>query len=240
MTVEEFHEMYSRPMEIIKTEHIKELEVRDTIVNTDWREVPGILTHIKDQHTCGNCYSFASAAAVESAWALSGKGLHSLSVQQITDCSIDFGNNGCNGGFYPSTYEYIKKYGLVSQEYYPFVNSVGYCKKSITEYPLVTIESYDIVKPNSTEALMQAVMQQPVSVLIDDTAMLHYTGGIITSGCGLATNHAVVIVGFNLDDEQQSGYWIVRNSWGTSVGYKGYFYVSIVDGPGVCGIQQVG
>ncbi|CAG9329895.1 unnamed protein product [Blepharisma stoltei] len=112
MTVEEFHEKYSRPMEKVEIEHYKEFEVGDTIFSWDWRNVPGILTPIKDQHTCANCYAFASAATVESAWAISGKGLHSLSVQQITDCSLGFGNHGCNTGSYIATYGYIKNMGL--------------------------------------------------------------------------------------------------------------------------------
>ncbi|CAG9329894.1 unnamed protein product [Blepharisma stoltei] len=70
--------------------------------------------------------------------------------------------------------------------------------------------------------------------------MLHYTGGIIDGGCTVNVNHAVVIVGYQVDVEQDLGYWIVRNSWGTNVGVNGYFYIKMEDGVGVCGIQTVG
>ena len=39
------------------------------------------------------------------------------------------------------------------------------------------------------------------------------------------TNHAVVVVGWGVDDATQENYWIVKNSWGRHFGLTGYFYV---------------
>jgi hypothetical protein len=46
-----------------------------------------------------------------------------------------------------------------------------------------------------------------------------------------------VIVGFSSKD-QDTPYWIVRNSWGESWGEGGYVNIAITDGDGVCGINQ--
>lgn len=45
---------------------------------------------------CGGCWAFSVVGAVESAYAIKGKPLEDLSVQQVIDCS--YNNYGCNGG----------------------------------------------------------------------------------------------------------------------------------------------
>lgn len=45
---------------------------------------------------CGGCWAFSVVGVVESAYAIKGKPLEDLSVQQVIDCS--YNNYGCNGG----------------------------------------------------------------------------------------------------------------------------------------------
>ena len=50
-------------------------------------------------------------------------------------------------------------------------------------------------------------------------------------------DHAVTIVGYGNDGTQN--YYIVRNSWGSSWGDKGYVKIAATPtGSGICGIQQ--
>lgn len=99
-----------------------------------------------------------------------------------------------------------------------------------------------LVTKNSALALKTAIAIQPVSVAIeaDSFVFQFYAGGVINSDkCGTNVDHSVVAVGYGVDP-QKGEYYIVKNSWGTSWGMKGYVNIAIVDGPGICGIQIEG
>ena len=55
--------------------------------------------------------------------------------------------------------------------------------------------------------------------------------------CCTDLDHAVTAVGYG--NEKGHEYLIVRNSWTTSWGEKGYFRIAIdKDGKGICGVQM--
>ncbi len=67
-----------------------------------------------------------------------------------------------------------------------------------------------------------------------------YKGGILSSSaCGTNLDHAVNLIGYG--SENGKDFWLVRNSWGTSWGEKGYMRIarSSQDGPGVCGLLKM-
>ena len=89
-------------------------------------------------------------------------------------------------------------------------------------------------------ALLAAVAQQPVSVAVAATTstFVYYRGGVISStACGTSLNHGVTVIGYGTDSAL-GDYWLVKNSWGTWWGEKGYFRVKRDNnaGPGICGI----
>ena len=81
----------------------------------------------------------------------------------------------------------------------------------------------------------------PVSVAVDATSneFQYYRKGIFDSlNCGTDLNHAVTVVGYGRENNQD--YWIVRNSWSQYWGDEGYIRISAElkyekDG-GICGI----
>jgi hypothetical protein len=105
--------------------------------------------------------------------------------------------------------------------------------------PVKPISRTNVIKNNAL-FLMAAVAAGPVSVALEADALVFqfYTGGILNSdACGLELDHAVVVVGYG-SDPIYGPYYIVRNSWGPLWGVNGYINIAIVDGPGICGIQQ--
>ena len=69
---------------------------------------------------------------------------------------------------------------------------------------------------------------------VPDNTFQAYSGGIFNTNesCEGVINHAVVLVGWN-DNNGTDGYWILRNSWGTSWGIGGYMHIAY-------GVSQVG
>lgn len=104
----------------------------------------------------------------------------------------------------------------------------------------VKVQSYTKVPKNDKDQLLAAIAKQPVSVTIDAGAypFQHYFSGIITDEtCGTTLDHAVLAVGYGVENGTE--YYIVKNSWGSDWGEKGYVRIAAVDGAGICGIQEL-
>jgi len=82
-----------------------------------------------------------------------------------------------------------------------------------------------------------AIAVVSVGVQGDQPAWQLYRSGIVTGNCGIILDHAVAIVGYN--DGNNPPYWIVKNSWGSWWGEKGYIRIMISNGNGVCGINMM-
>ena len=88
--------------------------------------------------------------------------------------------------------------------------------------------------------LNQAVVKQPVSAAIAaNNKYIHsYASGIIdASDCTTTViiegeelntvNHAVLIVGYGHDEATNLNYYLIKNSWNTTWGDKGYFKIAM-------------
>ena len=140
----------------------------------------------------------------------------SLSEQELVDCSGDFGNKGCNGGWHGSAFRYaIENKGLNTAAEYPYTATNEICKKS--QNRKAPIKNYFRVSPLQS-SLEGADELAPVAVAVDASNWSFYTSGVF-SNCGSDVNHAVVLVGHT------NSHWIIRNSWGTNWGTNGFIYL---------------
>merc|ERR1711962_222386 len=152
--------------------------------------------------------------------------LPSLSEQQIVDCSRRYGNLGCNGGWYTSSWDYLKDaQGSESEDAYPYKGRQGYCRFDRSEVT-AEVHGYVEVEKNNENALKEAVATVgPVAVAISVSGRFpRYTGGVYYNpDCHndlWHLNHAVLVVGCGSEEGQD--YWLVKNSWGESWGLEGY------------------
>ena len=87
----------------------------------DWRASSGVVSPVKQQGSCGSCWSFSAAGAIEGAHAIAGNPTVNVSEQQLMDCRNDGGKN-CDGGWYYKAFQYVLENGGVdSDEDYPYI-----------------------------------------------------------------------------------------------------------------------
>lgn len=241
MTPEEFKDMFLPQKIKVRDQsekmfaQIDEVEVPNYV---NWVSA-GAVTPVQTQGDCGSHWAFSSTGAIEGIWKITGHPLTLLSAQQLIDCSGPFGNEGCNGGLMDFAFQYIiNNTGICSDQTYPYVaNTSPGCNKTLVSITSAKITSFVDVTPNNTQALIQAIAQQPVSIAVeaDQTIWQFYKSGVISRNCGDLLDHGALAVGYSLTNAPP--YYLVKNSWGTDWGENGYIRIAIVEGVGVCGIQ---
>lgn len=212
------------------------LDVNDLPESINWTD-KGVVSHVKDQGHCGSCWSFSTTGAIESSFQIKDGKARLLSEQQLVDCSLSFGNNGCGGGLVEYAFNYATKNALATEDDYPYTASDGKCKTVQGEAP---ISSFKEVQRFSPTQLAAALQLGPVSVGVDASGLgfKFYKSGIITRLCGTSIDHAVLLVGYGT--EKGKDYWLIKNSWGADWGESGYFRVlrdMSKQDEGMCGIQ---
>ena len=143
-----------------------------------------------------------------------------LSEQQIIDCSGQYGNKGCNGGWMTLVYDHIARYGVTDENEYPYAERQGQCKKSGGNFK---VSNYKGGSLPSCAALSSMVLESSVTVAVTagNSYWQSYSRGIMNQ-CGNAqdVDHGVTLVGVHQDDNEN--YWKIKNSWGTTWGEKGF------------------
>jgi len=245
LTPEEFRGMYLMPTGSIQSneKHVAEIENLPTDIpkQFDWRD-KGAVTDVYDQGQCGSCWAFSATEAIESQWFLAGHSLVSLSPQQIVDCDKGRGDEGCNGGDTPTAYEYvISAGGMDTVKDYPYTASDDSCSfKASSVAAKISGWTYITKDKNETEMQAKLLVMGPLSICVDAAPWQFYVGGVVTSFCGDALDHCVLITGY--DDAyvdwigQTVQIWKIRNSWGADWGESGYIYVE--RGSDLCGVAD--
>lgn len=205
--------------------------VDTTAALVDWSGK--LTTPVKDQGYCGSCWAFSATEQIESDAMRTLGVTYTLSAEQITQCAPK-PCMGCNGGFTENAYTYVKGVkGLVTESNYPYTSyqgKTGTCNVD-TSKAVVGVTGYTTIKGESN---MASYVQKtgPLSVCLDASSWNSYKKGIMTT-CGKSVDHCVQAVGV---DASSSGYWKVRNSWGTSWGESGY--IRLAYGKNTCAISN--
>uniref|UniRef100_A0A8C5K6Z8 Pro-cathepsin H n=1 Tax=Jaculus jaculus TaxID=51337 RepID=A0A8C5K6Z8_JACJA len=206
--------------------------------SVDWRKKGNFVSPVKNQGACGSCWTFSTTGALESAVAIASGKMLSLAEQQLVDCAQNFNNHGCQGGLPSQAFEYILyNKGIMGEDAYPYRGKDSRCKFK-PQKAIAFVKDVANITLNDEEAMVEAVaLYNPVSFAFEVTEdfMMYKSGVYSSTSCHKTpdkVNHAVLAVGYG----EQDGipYWIVKNSWGTHWGTKGYFLIE--RGKNMCGL----
>jgi C1A family cysteine protease len=223
MTDEEFFNIYLDPKPYVK-EAFDETFVAPN-AEIDWT-AKGVVSAVKNQGSCGSCWAFSATGTLEASAKIKGQTV-SLSEQQLVDCSTQYGNHGCNGGWPSSALNYVKDHGLALAAEYPYRAITGSCQRQGGSFKISSYSS-----ASGCTGLTNSITSKPISVTVDATNWSKYSSGIF-SNCSNGINHAVLLVGV------VGGSWKIKNSWGTSWGEAGYIRLAGGNTCGVCAYAGV-
>jgi hypothetical protein len=193
----------------------------------------GYVGPIKNQGNCGSCWDFSAVLACECAFAAAGHPNVVLSEQYSLDCCD---NGGCDGDWPGTVLEHAKLHGLPkSADYGAYTARPGPCRSAglafakINDYGFCDPRGANVVpSPDAIKAAILAYGSASVCVAADNAfSNWRPSQGVFRGSGATSINHAVAVVGWKTDPNLPSGgYWILRNSWGTSWGDQGYMQIA--------------
>jgi len=242
-TEEEFQALLKyRTTDSPKVSVVQGIDIDALPDSVDWRQ-KGVVTDVKNQGSCGSCWSFGTAETIESFWAIKTSNLIVLSEQQILDCTPNpdgcGGTGGCEGGTSELAYAQIVKMGGLSTEAsYPYAGVDEPCNNSAV-HPVAKITGYVDLPSNEYAPVMNAVATLgPLAIAVDASSWSDYYGGVF-DGCNNVNpdiDHLVQLVGYGTDPTAGT-FWLVRNSWGSDWGEDGYIRLLRHTSNNPCGID---
>ncbi|KYG65830.1 hypothetical protein AZI86_01785 [Bdellovibrio bacteriovorus] len=208
-----------------------------TPISIDWRNKDGKswLTPIRHQGSCGSCLAFAATATLEAQYKITQNKSYKLSPQFLFSC----GGGVCKKGWYPNqAAKFLLNTGVTDESCLPYMSSGGSdisCSRACGDSSkrAVKISSFSLPTDNARNlsAIREALQRGPlVTTMAAYNDFMNYRGGIYKRvSNSLVGGHAIVIIGYNDKDR----YLIIRNSWGTSWGERGYGRISYDDTSGI-------
>lgn len=204
----------------------------------------GLVSSIKNQQYGGNCWAFAAMAALESCilkatgkeYDLSEENMKNL-IQRYSDYGLTLDTN--DGGYISTGMAYLTSWlGPINEinDTYDDYSVISPLLDSLMHIQNIVLLKRDNYTDN--KAIKEAILKYGAVA----TGICYYKDYLnpITNAyyCPYGSiNHAVTIVGW--DDNyskdkfyktpKDNGAWIVKNSWGSTWGDDGYFYVSYYD-----------
>ena len=241
------------PYDIDKVNSI--LDQYDFPLDFNFLEEHNITANVKNQKSCGCCWSHAATSALAYRYKLKGLDLD-LSPQDGLSCYLP----DCQYGNYLITPQLnLIKNGTVTEECFPFVSGDG---KTIPKCPTKCVDGTEIKKYYSQNAYttnyldirtnFYDIITLIIDILIKDgpvvtgfyvyddfqtlcqyPKMCHNTVYTYDRHSQFSGGHAVVIVGYGFMNDKF--YWLIQNSWGPESCDEGFAKIEF----GQVGVENI-
>jgi hypothetical protein len=175
--------------------------------------VAGWMTVVKDQGSCGSCGVFAVTGTLEGLVNLFYNRHYDLDLSEQNAVSCVTGE--CSPGWLPAdVIDYYTSVGVVPEDCFPYEGDSEIECEEICNDPddQITIEGR-VNFPNS---------EYPQNPYALKKMLIRY--GPLSSGIS-NLNHAMALVGYELDPSDSQTIWIFKNSWGLNYGENGYMKI---------------
>lgn len=200
----------------------------------------GFVTKVKDQDTLGTCWAFSSLGAIESRWKMLEGTSYNLSEKNMVTCSgYEWGPDD-GGNVYMAT-AYLNRFdGPINENQDPYDELTEDSECTVHEPPINLVPEARYLPKNIDE--VKRIIKNYGAVATSMYAgeqLQYYNFNDYTwyyNGDKQA-DHGILIVGW--DDNKviegirgapdTKGAWIIKNSWGSSFGEDGYFYLAYKD-----------
>jgi len=219
----------------------------------------GCVGAIRDQGECGSCWAFGGVEALSDRFCIASNGSVNVTLAPLDPVTCDNTNDGCQGGDLGTLWEYMKSQGVVMETCAPYNDSIPTCppaqepclnfvntpkcKKSCADgtawsnskhYAQSAYGIQQKVADIQQEIMTNGPVEAAFTVFKD---FLAYKSGVYkhVSG-GELGGHAVKIVGWGVDSSTNQAYWTIANSWTTTWGNDGWFWM--LRGTNECGIED--
>jgi len=184
----------------------------------------GYYTPIKNQGSCGSCWSFGTCAQTETAILKNTGQVVDLSEQWLVSCNTS--GWGCNGGWF--AFDYHVNPGAALESCFPYSATDAPCVSGCS-FPY-SISGWTYVGASngvpSVDTIKTAIYNYGAvcAAIYVERYFQYYTGGVLNK-CRKnvrSVNHAIQLVGW--DDAK--GAWLLKNSWGTGWGENGFMWIA--------------
>ncbi|XP_043268904.1 tubulointerstitial nephritis antigen-like [Venturia canescens] len=219
---------------------------------------PRYISDIRDQGWCSASWALSTVDVATDRYAIMSKGTEAveLSAQHLLSCN-NRGQQGCNGGYLDRAWMFVRKFGLVDEDCYPWVGRNEACRLR-KKNTLRTAHCRNPPNPlrtglyqvgpayrlgNETDIMQEILTSGPVqaTMKVYQDFFVYEAGVYRHSKIAeqyLSGYHSVRIIGWG--EEQISNgipekYWLVANSWGSDWGENGFF--RITKGTNECEIE---